>query len=138
MAKGFCRDCGSGVSSRDKFCPTCGVGWPMASNPLAVLSAAQTQKQTKRPQRSIQRRNSSEGVVPGVIGCVFAVLVIFTLGIPFVPIAAACSAVGMVLALTGRSGLGFGVSSVAAALTFAGALLSPSVWALVAGLALSH
>lgn len=136
LARGFCRECGLQVNSDNKFCPRCGVGWPMASNPLAILSPPTPERQSR--QRFAQRRNSNEGVVPGVIGCIFAVLGIFTLGVIFVPIAAACSAVGMLLALAGGSGSGFGVSAVAAALTFAGALLSPTVWALMAGFAISH
>jgi len=138
LAKGFCRECGLQVNSDNKFCPRCGVGWPMASNPLAILSPSTPERQSRQPQRPAQRRSSNEGVAPGLIGCIFAVLGIFTLGVIFIPIAAACSAVGILLALAGRSGSGFGVSAVAAALTFAGALASPTVWALLAGLAIFH
>jgi hypothetical protein len=108
----------------------------MASNPLAVLGASTRERPERQPQRFAQRRSSNDGVVSGVIGSIFAVLGIFTVGIIFVPIAAAFSAVGLLLALVGRSGVGFAVSAIAAALTCAGAVVSPSVWALIVGLAM--
>jgi hypothetical protein len=107
----------------------------MASNPLAAMTPAAQPAQNV--QRRPPRRQSNEGVVPGIIGCNFAVLGIFTLGIVFVPIAAVCSVVGMLLALAGRSSSGFGISAIAAALTFAGAVLSPGVWLLL-GLGATH
>jgi hypothetical protein len=135
---GFCRECGSEVNFKNKICPSCGVGWPLASNPLAVLSSAPNATDPRQTRDRVARRPSNDGVVPGIIGCIFAILGIFTLGIVFVPIAAVCSVIGVLLALAGRSGIGFGLSTIAAALTFAGAVVSPTVWALLVGLVVAR
>jgi hypothetical protein len=59
---------------------------------------------------------------------------IFTLGIVFVPLAALCCAVGLLLALAGRSVSGFFVSLVGTFLTVVAFIFSPSLWFLAGGL----
>jgi hypothetical protein len=71
-----------------------------------------------------------------VLACVFALLSIFTLGIVFVPLAALCCVVGLLLAMLGRSGSGFAISLVGGVLTATGFALSPSLWLLTGGLLL--
>jgi hypothetical protein len=79
------------------------------------------------------------GVVAGLLGCVFGVLGIFTLGLIFVPLAAICSVVGLLRGLTGVSLSGIGCSLLAGALTFWGFVVSPSLWLLVgAGILAQH
>jgi hypothetical protein len=65
---------------------------------------------------------------------VFAVLGIFTLGIIFVPLAAVCSVIGLLLAIAGRSSSGFLVSLLGGLLTTVGFILSPILWFLAGGL----
>jgi len=64
---------------------------------------------------------------------IFAVLGIFTFGIVFIPLAALCSVIGLLLAMAGRSVSGFGVSLLGAALTGLGFIFSPGLWLLVGG-----
>jgi hypothetical protein len=69
----------------------------------------------------------------GLLGCVFGVLGIFTLGILFVPLAAICSLVGLLNGLSGN-GSGLATSVLGAFLTAAGFMASPSLWFLAGGL----
>jgi hypothetical protein len=73
-------------------------------------------------------------VLAGVLACLFGILGIFTLAIVFVPLAAVCSVIGMLLGLFGRSGSGFGLSLVGGFLTAAGFAVSPSLWLIFGGL----
>ena len=75
-----------------------------------------------------------KALVPGAIGCALAVLGILTLGVVFIPLAAVFSLIGILFGLADRGGLGFIVSAVAVALTCVGAIVSPGVWLLIAGL----
>lgn len=108
----------------------------MASDPLAVLGAPAKPIGEPRQRRVVERRtkSSSEGLLAGVLGCVFGILGIFTFALVFVPLAAVCSGIGLLLGLTGRSGSGFGVSLIGCFLTAAGVIVSPSLWVLVGGL----
>ena len=79
------------------------------------------------------------GLVAGVLGCIFAILGIFTSGLIFVPLAAVCSLIGMLRGVTCLSPTGLGCSLLAAALTIWGFVVSPSLWLLVgAGILASH
>jgi hypothetical protein len=74
------------------------------------------------------------GVLAGVLGCVFGILGIFTIGLIFVPIAAICSLVGLMNGAGGRNGAGIGVSLIGCFLTVVGFIASPSLWILAAPL----
>jgi hypothetical protein len=79
------------------------------------------------------------GLLAGLLGCVFAILGIFTFGIIFVPLAAICSLIGLLRGVMGLSAAGIGCSLLAAALTVWGFVFSPSLWLLVgAGILASH
>jgi hypothetical protein len=132
MSIQHCRECGSQVTAAAKFCPDCGVRSPAAGDPLAALgSGAGAPKQ----QTVIVRRKSRrDGLLTGVFACLFGALGIFTLGIIFVPLAALCSVIGLLLGLAGRSSSGLAVSTLGAGLTVIGFVASPSLWLLVGGL----
>jgi hypothetical protein len=133
VAIGHCRECGSHVSTSAKFCPHCGVRSPTASDPLAALSPSVSNNK-KRPI-AVGRRGS-QGVLAGVFACVFGTLGIFTLGIVFVPLAAFCSVIGLLLGL-GGSGSGLVISLLGGVLTVTGFVFSPALWLLVGGLLVS-
>lgn len=76
-----------------------------------------------------------QGVVAGLLGCVFGTIGIFALGLLFVPLAALCAAVGLFRALSGRSMAGFGVSLLAGVVTVLAFITSPSLLLLSGGLA---
>jgi hypothetical protein len=135
VAIGYCRECDSKVSTSAKFCPHCGVNSPTASDPLAALSPS-TSNDKRRPV-AVRARRRNEGVLAGVFACVFGALGIFTLGIIFVPLAALCSAIGLLLALAGRSSSGFVTSMIGGVLTAIGFVFSPTLWLLVGGLLVS-
>ena len=84
----------------------------------------------------VVERRGSPGVVAGLLGCVFGILGIFTLGFVFVPLAAVCSLIGLLRGLMGMSGAGIGLSVLGMVLTIVGFIFSPSLWLLfAAGLA---
>jgi len=76
----------------------------------------------------------NQGIVAGILGCLFGVLGIFTIGIIFVPIAALCSLVGLARGISGPSLAGIATSLLGAVLTFFGFISSPTLWLLAAGL----
>ena len=78
------------------------------------------------------------GLVAGILACVFGVLGILFLGIPFVPLAALCSVVALVRGIVGKSATGIGLSAVGAFLSVIGFIVSPSVWIAFAALFLAH
>jgi hypothetical protein len=80
---------------------------------------------------STQRGN--QGTMAGLLGCVFGVLGILTLGIVFVPLAALCSLVGLLNGLSGN-GSGLATSALGSFLTAVGFMASPSLWFLAGGL----
>jgi hypothetical protein len=135
VAVGRCRECDSKVSTGAKLCPYCGVHSPTASDPLAALSPPGSGISRKPPIAVGRRRN--EGVIAGVFACIFGTLGIFTLGIIFVPLAALCSVIGLLLALAGRSGSGFATSAIGGVLTSIGFVFSPTLWLLIGGLLVS-
>jgi hypothetical protein len=130
MAVG-CRECGSKVSTGANSCPHCGVRHPAAGDPLAALGHRISS--AKAPTAVAHRGSRTEGVVAGLMACIFAALGIFTLGIVFVPLAALCSAIGLLLAMAGRSGSGFAISTLGGVLTVIGFVFSPGLWLLVGG-----
>ncbi|TGP49172.1 hypothetical protein EN873_30305 [bacterium M00.F.Ca.ET.230.01.1.1] len=82
-----------------------------------------------------QRRNS--GRTLGILGCVFGVLGILTLGILFVPLALLFSTFGFVRGLFGRSVSGIGFSLLGVFLGVVGFIVSPALWAAVAAVGLT-
>jgi hypothetical protein len=86
------------------------------------------------PQIVVVMHRGSPGVLAGVMGCILGVLGVFTLGIVFVPLAALCSAIGLVRGVSGGSSAGIGVSLLGVLLTIAGVMFSPSLWVLFAAM----
>jgi hypothetical protein len=78
-----------------------------------------------------KRRPSNAGVIPGVFGCVFALLGIFTIAIVFLPLAVFCNAIGLINAASRLSATGIFVSILGGFLTFIGIMASPTLWALL-------
>lgn len=89
-------------------------------------------------QTVIVRHSGSPGIVAGMLGCVLGILGIFTLGIIFVPLAALCSLMGLIRGAMGGSAAGIGVSILGAILAIWGAIVSPSIWLLLAVGAAAH
>ena len=85
----------------------------------------------------IQYRGSP-GLLAGIFGCIFAVLGILTFGIIFIPLAVLCSIAGLIRGILGASISGICVSIIGIFLSICGYIVSPSLWLLTAGLALSH
>jgi TPR repeat protein len=85
-------------------------------------------------QTIVVKRRGSTGVLAGVLGCLFGAFGIVTLGIVFVPLAALCSAIGLLRGLAGLSGSGIAVSLLGGVLTILGFVFSPSLWFLAGGL----
>jgi hypothetical protein len=131
LAESYCRDCGTQVRADTRFCPHCGARSPGATGPISALGpATKWDKPSSAPTRPGSR---SEGVVSGILACIFGCFGIATLGIIFVPLAALCSVIGMLRGLVGRSISGFSISLMGAFLAFIGVVVSPSLWLLVAG-----
>lgn len=86
----------------------------------------------------VVERRGSPGVVAGLLGCVFGILGIFTLGFVFVPLAAVCSLIGLLRGLMGMSGAGIGLSVLGIVLTIVGFIFSPSLWLLFAASVAAH
>ena len=80
-----------------------------------------------------ERSSQSGGVIAGSLSILFGLLGIFSFGIVFVPLAFLCCIVGLVRGLLASSGSGIGISLLGAFLTVFGAVISPTVWALLAG-----
>lgn len=74
------------------------------------------------------------GILAGLLGCLFAVLGIFTVGFVFVPLAAICTGAGLIRSIAGRNIAGFGTSLIAGLLTTIGFAVSPSLWLLAGGI----
>ncbi|HVC56442.1 MAG TPA: hypothetical protein VND95_10825 [Stellaceae bacterium] len=92
-----------------------------------------------RQQIIIVKPAGNEGAVAGLLGCMFGILGIFTIGIIFVPLAAVCSLFGLLRGLLGGSPGGIGCSLVGCVLTVWGFVFSPTLWLLVgAGFLATH
>jgi hypothetical protein len=76
----------------------------------------------------------NQGIVAGILGCLFGVLGILTIGILFVPIAGLCSLIGLIRGISGPSLAGIATSLLGAALTIFGFISSPTLWLFAAGL----
>jgi hypothetical protein len=79
----------------------------------------------RRALRAAQRRN--QGVIAGVLACIFAVLGIFTFGILFVPMAAVCGVLGILRGAVAFNISGIALSALGIVLTIAGVAASPSL-----------
>jgi hypothetical protein len=87
----------------------------------------------------IVQNRGRPGLIAGLLGCVFGVLGIFSLGLVFVPLAALCSFVGFLRGIFGGSASGIGTSLLGAVLCVFGFATSPSLWAItVAGILASN
>ena len=75
-----------------------------------------------------------QGVVAGLLGCLFGTIGIFALALVFVPLAALCTLVGLLRSLFGRSLAGFGASMLAGVVTIIAFITSPSLLLLFGGL----
>lgn len=84
--------------------------------------------------RIVIRNSGSPGLLAGLLGCVFGVLGIFTLGFIFVPLAAVCALVGLLRGVSAFSASGIGTSLLAACLCVAGFATSPVLWGIAGGL----
>jgi hypothetical protein len=89
-------------------------------------------------QTIVVRHRMDPGILAGVLGCVFGVLGILTLGVVFVPLAALCSVLGLLRGLIGLSSSGIAVSLLGGVLTIIGFVFSPSLWLLAGGLLASR
>lgn len=67
-----------------------------------------------------------------IMGCLFAIMGIFTVGIIFVPIAALCAILGLAGGAVNGNFVAVVLSIVAIALTCWGYALSPSMWLITA------
>lgn len=76
----------------------------------------------------------TNGMVPAIIGCIFAVLGIFTLGFLFVPIAILCSVIGLLRSVTRFSLGGFALSILSCILSVVGIVSSPALLLILAGM----
>lgn len=73
-------------------------------------------------------------MVTAIFGCIFAVLGIFTVGAIFVPLAAVCTLLSLVVGIsTGKGGI-ISMAIVSGCATFVAFIVSPSAWALLAAL----
>ncbi len=83
--------------------------------------------------RGPTRRRGSGGLIAGLLGCIFAVVGIFMLGIIFVPLAIVCSLIGLLRGITGLSAAGIMVSVLGGVLSVVGVASSPSLLLLMGG-----
>jgi hypothetical protein len=66
------------------------------------------------PSHVVIQSRGHPGLLAGLLGCVLAVLGIFTLGFVFVPLAALCALVGLLRGISGFNASGIGTSLLAA------------------------
>lgn len=91
------------------------------------------------PATVVVRYTGNQGVLAGLLGCVFGVLGIFFAGIVFVPLAAICSLIGLLRGASGPSAVGIGCSLLGSVLTIWGFVVSPTLWILMgAGILAAH
>lgn len=83
-------------------------------------------------------RSGHPGLVAGLLGCVLAILGIFTLAFVFVPLAALCAVVGLLRGVLGFSASGVGTSLLAACLCVFGFVMSPVLLGIAGGLLASN
>jgi len=86
----------------------------------------------RRAFRDAQRQN--QGIIAGVLACVFAVLGILTFGILFVPIAALCAVIGLLRAAIAFNISGLAVSALGLILSIVGVATSPSLLLVLGGI----
>src|SRR5215472_2337449 len=83
-------------------------------------------------------QSAHQGVLAGLLGCVFGLLGIFTWGLIFVPLSAICALVGSFRGIAGRSITGIGCSLLAGMLAVFGFVVSPSLWMLTGAVLLTQ
>jgi hypothetical protein len=86
----------------------------------------------------VVRTLGNQGVLAGLLGCIFGILGIFTSGLIFVPLAAICAIFGLFRGLAGSSIGGIGCALIAGALTVWGFVVSPSLWMLTSAFILAQ
>lgn len=84
----------------------------------------------------VVQQRGSQGMVAGVLGCIFGTIGIFVLAIIFVPLAFLCGVIGLIRGVLGNSAAGIGTAILACVLAGIGFLLSP-VWMLTTGFILA-
>lgn len=106
----------------------------------AVIIVVFTSRSLSGKSKDVQSSSSSSGVLVGILGCVFGVLGIFTIGIVFVPLAALCTIIGLLGGVVGGSFTGIFVSLISLSLTVVAVIASPSLWILfgAAAIAANH
>jgi hypothetical protein len=114
-------------------------GKPKATSPaMAFLSGMSPRQVSVAPEQTgnganqiiIIQKGGTPGLVPGVIGCILAILGIFTFGFIFVPLAAITTAIAALQASHHASFGGIAISVLSGFLTLVGFLTSPSLLAL--------
>ena len=85
------------------------------------------------PSHVIIDRRGYPGLLAGLLGCVFAVLGVFTFGFVFVPLAAFCSLVGLLRGISALNASGIGTSLLAACLCVFGFATSPVLLGIAGG-----
>jgi hypothetical protein len=76
----------------------------------------------------VVQHKRSPGVFAGVLGCLFAVLGIFTIGPIFIPVAVLCGLVGITMGIVGRSLGGVAMAMLSLVVSGLACLLSPTMW----------
>lgn len=86
------------------------------------------------PSHIVIESKGHPGLLAGLLGCVLAILGIFTLGFLFVPLAAICAVVGLLRGLSAFNASGIGTSLLAACLCVFGIATSPVLLGIAGGL----
>ena len=73
---------------------------------------------------------NSPSVLPGVIGCIFAILSLFFLAIIFIPLGLLTSTIALIIGIRGKSGANMGLGVVGIIISSAAVLNSPTFWAI--------
>lgn len=98
------------------------------------LRALRSELAAARKEEKVRRRRSGAGIISGVVGCIFALLGIFTFGIVFVPIAALVTLDSIWRSVTRLNPAGMVMAFVASILTIWGFVTSPALMLAVAGI----
>ncbi len=85
-------------------------------------------------EESSVAKKGSDGIIPGAIACVFAVLGIFLFGVIFVPLAAIVAIISTILAIKSKNVGSIGLSIAAWILTAVGFFTSPVLWVTIAAM----
>jgi hypothetical protein len=98
------------------------------------VELAKLRKEVRRLRTRRQRTQRQPSMVVPVLGTVFAILGIFTLGPVFLPLAALCAIGGFVGGIVDLSPVKVIISLMVAGLTVLGFILSPTSWLIALGI----